>query len=451
MTRICFILCLTALVFLMVSCDVSTGDVDARSEVDSSVVSPNLETLDTFDDIQVGFTADGYPFRGSPDAPVTIVEYSDYLCPFCGRYTNDTAPILLNDYVRTGKVRFVFRDFPIASLHPTAHIGHIAALCVGEQGAGLYWKMHDALFALQNEWSRLPDPTEFLRQIAAEIGADMGAYSRCINAGEKEAFVTKSVEDTRNLGFNSTPSFQMVSSDGEDVYPFIGAQPVDAFSGWLDALLAGNQPPVEPTPPPPEPPYWMSTEGLLPDPEHPGFTMAGDPYKGNPEADTVIIEFSDYQCPPCATHVLETQPALDEQLLAAGELFWVAKNLPLSEHASALVAATAAECASDQGKFWEMHDLLFERQNEWAESTDDAVFITIANELELDINLFTTCFSSREALERVIQDMYDAQGFIERTPTFVIIINGRATAYEGTLNPDQFIEFLNNLKTSVSS
>ncbi|NIT61525.1 MAG: thioredoxin domain-containing protein, partial [Aliifodinibius sp.] len=251
------------------------------------VGAPDLATLDTYDDIQVGFTEDGYPFRGSPNAPITIIEYSDYLCPFCGRYTSDTAPILLTEYVQTGKVRFIFRDFPLASLHPTAHFGHIAALCVGEQGPGLYWKMHDALFALQDEWSRLPDPTDFLSQTAEEVGADIPSYEQCVNSGKKEAAVTKSVEETRNLGFNSTPSFQMVNVEKNEVYPLIGAQPVDVFSNWLDALLVGNQPPVEPTDTPPEPPYWMSAEGLIPDPDRPGFTIAGDPYKGNPESEMV--------------------------------------------------------------------------------------------------------------------------------------------------------------------
>ncbi|NIP54326.1 MAG: thioredoxin domain-containing protein, partial [Aliifodinibius sp.] len=107
-----------------------------------------------------------------------------------------------------------------------------------------------------------------------------------------------------------------------------------------------------------------------------------------------------------------------------GDLLWVAKTLPLSEHTNALSSATAAECASEQGQYWEMHDLLFQTQDEWAESSDDSVFITLADQLELEISAFTTCLNSRKALERVIQDMYDAQGFISRTPTFVIIVNG---------------------------
>jgi protein-disulfide isomerase len=108
--------------------------------------------------IPVGFTADGHPFRGKPDAPLTLVKYPDYLCPFCERYFSQTLPALLVKYVRTGQVKFVVHDFPLASPHPTAPRGAMATLCVAEQGATRFWQMHDALFQAQQQWSRLPDP-----------------------------------------------------------------------------------------------------------------------------------------------------------------------------------------------------------------------------------------------------------------------------------------------------
>ncbi len=124
------------------------------------------------DGVPVGFTKEGYPYRGSPGAAVTLVEYSDYLCPFCGRHATQTAPALLDKYVRGGQMKCVFRDLPIASLHPTAPQGHIAALCVAEQGAALFWRMHDKLFAEQSLWNQLPDPAAYLEQAAKAIGAD---------------------------------------------------------------------------------------------------------------------------------------------------------------------------------------------------------------------------------------------------------------------------------------
>ena len=105
----------------------------AAAEQDSS--SPGSGA---FADIPVGFTEEGFPYRGDPDAPVIVYEYSDYLCPFCGRHTNETMPALLDQFARTGKVKFVFKDFPIEALHPTADFGHLAAICVAEQGAPVF-------------------------------------------------------------------------------------------------------------------------------------------------------------------------------------------------------------------------------------------------------------------------------------------------------------------------
>src|SRR5262249_7401275 len=90
----------------------------------------------------------GAPARGSTTARVTLVEFSDYQCPFCGRYARDTYAQLDHDYVKTGKVLYVFRNLPLESLHPQSFKAHEAALCAGDQGK--YWEMHDQLFASQS-------------------------------------------------------------------------------------------------------------------------------------------------------------------------------------------------------------------------------------------------------------------------------------------------------------
>ena len=93
----------------------------------------------------------GKPSLGREDAPVTMVEFSDYQCPFCKRHFLTVLPIIKKEYIDTGKVRYVFRDFPIASLHPQAQKGHEAAYCAGEQNR--YWEMHDTLFENSNDFS----------------------------------------------------------------------------------------------------------------------------------------------------------------------------------------------------------------------------------------------------------------------------------------------------------
>ncbi len=215
----------------------------------------------------------------------------------------------------------MFRDFPIPSLHPTAPIGHAAAWCVGEQGAALYWAMHDEMFANQAQWSQLPDPSEFLASAAEKVGADMAAYAECVESGRTQQLVQDGMAAADALGYNGTPTFLFTAPFTETTFMLEGAYPLSEFSAWIDALVRQEAPPAEEVveQEPPELPYWANAEGLRPDPDRPGYTMAGDQYKGNPDAPLVVVEFSDFQCPACARHALETQPAIDEQFVDSGE------------------------------------------------------------------------------------------------------------------------------------
>ena len=419
---------------------------DASAQVEparpEAAAPPNAQALETYEGASVGMTADGAPFRGDPKAPLTLMEYSDYLCPFCGRHFRQTLPTLLDKYARSGKVQFVFRDYPIASLHPTAPKGAAAALCVAEQGAVRFWQMHAALFKGQQQWARQPDPSAFLAETAKGTGADMAAYEQCLASGRTNALVQQRVAEGKALGFNGTPSFQFIHNASGKTYTLVGAQPVDVFTKWIEALLAGEEPPEPEKPKPPELPFWAKPEGLAPDPQRPGFTVAGDAYKGNPQAKLVVVEFSDFQCPSCQRHALETQPALDKQFVESGEVLWVVKHFPLRMHPQAPVAAAAAECAGDQGKFWEMHHLLFERMTQWAQDAPDAALVELGEELKLDRMQFTACLTSRKALERVLRDLYDGQGVVRSTPSFILIANGTGSVMRGARSADQFAAIL---------
>ena len=403
-----------------------------------------------FEGIPVGFTEEGWPYIGDPEAPVTLHEYSDYLCPFCGRHFQTTYPLLLDEYVATGQVRLVFHDFPIPSLHPTAPIGHQAALCVAEQWPALFWAMHDALFARQSEWNQLGDPTAFVGALAEEIGADADVYADCMTAGRTGDMVDAGMADGDALGFNATPSFRLERPADGYTYDIIGAYPIERFREVIDAVLAGEEAPAEPTPEPPTLPYWAD-EGLAPDPERPGFTLAGDPYKGSEDAALTIVEFSDFQCPACATHALEVQPAVDTELIDTGQVRWVFKNLPLRAHAQAFAAATAAECAGDQGMFWPMHDLLFDRQDEWSTDDVDTQLAILAAELDLDVEPFTACTASRKALERVLPDLYDAEGIVSNTPTFVFLDGNSGAIYQGARDADTFVGLVERFIDTLDS
>jgi protein-disulfide isomerase len=395
---------------------------------------------DLYQGTSVGFTEEGHPYRGDLDAPVTLEEYSDYLCPDCGRHFEQTMPGLIEKYVATGQVKYVFRDMPLVSLHPTAPVGHAAALCVAEQGGALFWEMHDALFRGQAQWSSLPDPSDYLSQLADKVGADVAAYEDCMTSRRRDGDVQQSVAAGQSLGFNGTPSFRFVHEESGETYTLIGAQPAGVFAQWLDALLAGESPPQaeEPETEPPQLPFWANAEGLTPDPERPGYTMAGDAFKGNPEAKVVVVEFSDFQCPACQQHALEIQPALDKALVESGEIMWVFKPLPLKEHPQAIPAAVAAECAGEQGRFWEIYHRLFQNLDAWTVQDADARLLALAEEEGLDMDDFSACFNGRNALERVVGDLYDAQGVAQTTPTFVVLRDGRGALVSGSRPVDQF-------------
>jgi protein-disulfide isomerase len=412
----------------------------AGTRAQSQVRALKVAARETYQGTPVGFTVDGYPFRGNPDAPLALVEYTDYLCPFCERYFQQTLPALMEKYGRTGQVRFVVHDFPLASLHPTAPRGAAAARCVGEQGATRFWQMHEALFQAQQEWNRLADPTAFLAKVAQKIGAEMRAYENCMASGRNDPPVQQSVAAGQALGFTGTPTFQFVHQPSGKTYTLVGAQPVDVFTRWIDTVLAGKEPPQAKPPEKPELPLWAKPEGLAPDPKRPGFTVAGDPYKGNPNAKLVLVEFGDFQCPACQRHALTTQPVLDKRFVETGEVLWVAKHFPLRVHPQAPVAAAAAECAGDQGKFWAMHDRLFEQVEQWSKGDDpDAALVRLAADLQLDRAPFTACLMSRKALERVLSDLYDGQGVgVKNIPMFLLIHGGTARVLVGARSAEEF-------------
>ncbi len=407
------------------------------------------EPVGTYKGIPVGFTAEGYPYRGSPDAPITIYEYSDYQCPFCNRYFVQTEPAIDESYVRNGQVRVVFRDFPLTDLHPNAPAAHVASLCAAEQSAEAYWQLHGRLFQTQAEWNNSANAADYFAGLAEELGVEMDAYTACIESGEKEAMVVEGIADARALGFSGTPSFNFVREATGESFPLVGAQPYDQFAELLDSLLAGDSPATAEAGGAEEGsgeiPFWATTEGLRPDPERPGHTMAGDQYRGNPDAPVVVVEFSDLQCPFCRRHTLETQPILDEQFVDTDQIMWVFKHFPLSIHPQAPAAGVAAECAAEQGKFWEMHEALFNTMQRWSIGTPNPVFIELVETIELDLEAFTTCLDDEEMAARVDEDMAAGAAFVRGTPTFIVLYDGQGSIIPGALPAERFTEILQDV------
>jgi len=180
---------------------------------------------------------DGAAFLGDPDAAVTLVEFTDYQCPFCLRYSVVTKPRIVETYVETGKLRYMIREFPIASLHPQATKAAEAALCAGDQGK--YWEMHARLFANQKRLQ-----PQDLRTYAEELDLDTAAFNRCLEGNKYAARVRQDQKDGIAAGVRGTPTFFLGVTDPKDPGKFkatrmlSGALPFDAFKRTIDELLA---------------------------------------------------------------------------------------------------------------------------------------------------------------------------------------------------------------------
>jgi protein-disulfide isomerase len=184
-------------------------------------------------------TVTGAPTKGSPTAKVMLVEVSDYQCPFCRRHTLTTQPQIDSTYINTGKVRYVFIDYPIDELHPEAYRAHQAANCAGEQGK--YWEMHAALFA--NPPPR--EATQVVAQLmtnAQTVGVDAAKFRACLDGGKYTNPVKESVARMQNLGVDSTPTFfvGLTPPPGQPMKVLKvvkGAMPFSEFQRVLDGVL----------------------------------------------------------------------------------------------------------------------------------------------------------------------------------------------------------------------
>jgi protein-disulfide isomerase len=416
--------------------------VDAMALIGGAAIPSD----ETHKGLSVGFTEDGFAYRGNPDAPVVMIEYSDYGCPFCNRHFVQTEPAIDEAYVRSGEVRVVFHDFPLESLHPNAPAAHTASLCVADQGsAATFWEYRAELFRSVDEWQSSFEPLAIFASLAEEAGVDMAQYEACMSGGEKAAVVQARVDAAFERGFNATPSFHVVRPEDNAVFELIGAQPYEQFAATMDSALAGEMPVA--AAPEPEPqqqgiPFWATAEGWQPDPDRPGVNMAGDQYRGSVDAPVTVIEFSDFQCPFCLRHSTETQPILDEKYVDTGKVLWVYKHFPLNIHPQAPAAGVAAECAGEQGSFWEMHEALFGSVEAWSIADPNAVFESLAEELALDGEAFSACLTDPEILARVNSDLAEGQQFVEGTPTFIIVRGEQGSIIPGALPEATFSEVL---------
>lgn len=143
--------------------------------------------------------------KGSPDAPVTVYEMADFQCPACRMFAVTVLPTLEREYVATGKVRWIFINLPLTSIHPNAMAAAEVAVCAGRQGR--FWPTHDLLFQRQDAWARLAQPRDTLVALALRAGVNRAKLLSCIEGGTARTEIELDAQRAARTGARSTPSF----------------------------------------------------------------------------------------------------------------------------------------------------------------------------------------------------------------------------------------------------
>ncbi|MCO6451790.1 MAG: thioredoxin domain-containing protein [Caldilineales bacterium] len=201
-------------------------------EAETGALPSNVATVTPSPTPDTDFEPETVAPRGSADAPVVIVEFSDYQCPYCLSHYNENMPQLLKDYIDTGKVQYVFKDFPLSEIHPQAQLAAEAAECAGVQD--VYWEMHDKLFGQQAQWSNNANAGDVFKQFADDLGLDAEAFAECLDGGQFTAEVEADLFEGIDAGVTGTPGFFI---NGQ----FLGGfRPYSDFQAVIDGLLAAN-------------------------------------------------------------------------------------------------------------------------------------------------------------------------------------------------------------------
>ena len=321
------------------------------------------------------------PVRGEPTAAAVILAFVDFQSEGCAKL----GPAL-EDVRKTfpKDVQVVFKHFP-GPEHADAPLAHEAAVEAGRQGK--FWEMHDLLLANQQKLSRTD-----LEGYARKLTLNMPAFTKALTQRTHRAVVERDIVEGRALGVSSTPTIYLNGRRAA------GLPPTPSIVAAVRSILTGADEPV--------------TVPMT------SFDLTGSPAKGPADAPVTIIEFSDFQC----TYCLRSRPTVAKVLEQyAGKVRLVFKHFPLDFHKDAALAHRAALAANEQGKFWEMHDLIFANQKQMGR--DD--LIAHAKTLGLDMPRFLKDFDDSRFIAFMDRDMAEGtKAGVDGTPTF--FINGTA-------------------------
>ncbi|MFH0874846.1 MAG: DsbA family protein [archaeon] len=211
------------LVILLVISIYTGGFGGSKSKV-QGITQEAQPTQPTAPSLDMKSLVDDDAVKGDKNAPVTIVEWSDFECPYCARFYQQTFGQIEKEYIETGKVKFIYRDFPLG-FHVNAQKAAEAAECAGEQGK--FWEMHDKLFE-----QGVSGGIDSFKQFAKDIGLDASKFNECIDSGKMASEIAKDTQDGQAAGITGTPGFVI---NGKLV---VGAQPFENFKQIIDEGLA---------------------------------------------------------------------------------------------------------------------------------------------------------------------------------------------------------------------
>jgi protein-disulfide isomerase len=337
-------------------------------------------------------------FRGSEKAPVTVIVFSDFESFPCSR----SAAVLKGVLEQNRDVRLIFKHTPAAT-NPNAMLAHEAALAAGAQGR--FWEMHDTLFENQAKLSRAD-----LLEYAKALGLNLPTFQQALDNHTYRSTIEADLAEARGLGVTTTPTFFV---NGRRL---VGPQGYASLGAVIETLLAGI------------PKSQRVQEEVVASGPAQAINVEHAPMKGPATAPVSLVEFTDFECPFCA----QAAPIV-LQLLAAypTQVHFAFKHYPLPMHKESPPAHEAALAAGEQGKFWEMHDLLFATQNKL--TRDD--LIAKAKQLKLDVPRFAKDLDSHRFKAAVEADRQEGNRLgVDGTPYF--FINGHGIS--GAINLADF-------------
>ena len=367
----------------------------------------------------------GRSMKGNPNALVTIVEFSDYQCPFCSK-AEPTIAQLLKDY--PDDVRLIFTHHPL-SFHQDAKLASQAAYAAGLQGK--FWEMHDILFKNQKSLQR-----SNLVAFAQQLGLDIPKFEKDMDAPETAQLIDKNIAEANKFGLSGTPSFLINDK------ALSGARPYEDFKKAVEDELAQAREIAQKTGLQGDALYQEIVKNYKPAPKFDKpkrnapnanegkifVDINGTPVLGDVNAPVTIVEFTDFQCPFCS----RASKTLDELVEKnPGKVKVVFKHNPLAMHKDAQLAHQAAEAANLQGKFWEYYHILFNNQKALSREN----LIAYAQQLGLNVEKFQADMDSQPVIDRVNSDLKQGASVnVKGTPHF--FING--TRFSGARPIEDF-------------